>query len=166
MRKRERGWYWPWLVTAALSFTVGVNVVMLFAASGDGGNGYVVEPDYYRKAVDWDATMARQASSDALGWRATTSIARATADSAGLVVQVTDRTGLPLEGARFTAVLLHNSDAGHPLHSTLVETAAGRYEAMMPLVHDGRWEVRLEARRDADRFMSTQHAESSALTAN
>ncbi len=161
--QRTRGWYWPWLVTAALTFTVGVNVVMLFAASGDGGNGYVVEPDYYRKAVDWDVTMARQASSDALGWRATATIARSSADSAGLVVSVTDRDGMPLAGARFTAVLLHNRDAAHLVRSTLTETSAGRYEATMPLVHDGRWEVRLEARRAADRFMSIQHAESSAL---
>lgn len=160
-KRFRRGWQWPWLVTAALLFTVGVNVVMLFAASGD-RNGSVVEQDYYRKAVAWDETMARQAASDRLGWRARASFtAPVGAALPALVVQATDSAGAPLTGARFSAVLIHNADAAHPLRATLTETSEGRYEAPVGIAHAGMWEVRLEARRDGERFASTQRTEAS-----
>lgn len=154
----QRGWYWPWLVTAALLFTVGVNVVMVFAATSD-RNGSVVEPDYYRKAVDWDATMARRAASDRLGWTAQAALAGTAGDSATLVVRVADRDGAPVASARFTAELIHNLAAARPLRVTLAERDAGRYEARVPVAHAGQWEVRLEARRDADRFLATLRPE-------
>jgi nitrogen fixation protein FixH len=151
------GWQWPWLVTAALLFTVGVNVVMLVAASGD-ANGAVVEPDYYRKGVEWDLAMARRAASDRLGWRTSASIARV-GDGHALRVHATDSTGAPLTGARFVAVLIHNLDAARPVRATLEELGDGRYEAPVPIAHDGMWEVRLEARRDAARYTSSQRAD-------
>jgi nitrogen fixation protein FixH len=167
MMARGRGWYWPWLVTAALAFTVGVNVVMIFAATSD-ANGSVVEPDYYRKAVAWDQTMARAAESAKLGWRTRVALelpARdSMRDSTRLVVDVTGPDSQPVRGARFNAELIHNIDASHPLRVVLTETRAGRYEAMMPARRAGMWEVRLEARRDADRFVTSQRAEAAAPT--
>jgi hypothetical protein len=155
---RKRGWYWPWLVTASLLFTVGVNVVMLFAATGD-RNGAVVEPDYYRKAVEWDLTMARREASDRLGWVARASLLEAEGDSGTLVVEATGVDGAPVRGARFTGTLIHNRDAAHPTRAVLEERSAGRYESRVPIAHLGRWEVRLEGRRDAERFVTTLHAE-------
>jgi nitrogen fixation protein FixH len=153
----ERGWQWPLLVVAALLFTVTANVVMLVAASGD-ANGAVVEPDYYRKGVEWDRTMARRAASDRLGWHAAVSLPQA-GEGHALRVQATDSAGAPLTGARFVAVLIHNRDAARPLRATLEEVAPGRYEAPVTLAHAGMWEVRLEARRDAERYLGTQRAE-------
>lgn len=157
--KFRRGWYWPWFVVAALLFTVGVNVVMLFAAAGDGGNGYVVEPDYYRKALDWDRTMARQAASDSLGWSATATIKRGIRDSSKVVVRALGRDGTAVTGAQVSAILIHNRDAAHPLKVVLAEAEPGRYVTTAALPHAGRWEVRVEARRGAERFMATLHAE-------
>ena len=156
-RRRSAGWQWPLLVSAALLFTVGVNVAMLIAASSD-ANGTVVEPDYYRKAVDWDRTMALRAASARLGWHAT---AQLTADADGhrLRVTATDSAGAPVSGARFVAELIHNRDAARPLHAALEEREPGRYEAPVALAHAGMWEVRLDARRGTERFTSTQRAE-------
>lgn len=155
---RRRGWYWPWFVVAALGFTVGVNVVMMVAASSD-ANGSVVEPDYYRKAVAWDQAMARAAESAKLGWRTTVVLQRATADSARLVVEVTGADALPVRGARFSAELIHNADAARPVRAVLAESRDGRYEATVPVRRAGMWEVRLEARRDVERFVTSQRAE-------
>ena len=145
----RRGAHWPWLVTAALLFTVGVNVVMLFAANSD-RNGSVVEPDYYRKAVAWDSTMAHRAASDRLGWTASTSVRQ----SGAVVVRLVDRSGAPVSGARVTAVLIHNVDAGHPLQLTLRERETGLYSVGAPIAHPGRWEVRVGALRGEERFMA------------
>lgn len=162
---RSRGLIWPALVVAALLFTVGVNVVMLFAAAGD-HNGSVVEPDYYRKAVEWDRTMARRAESARLGWRASVELgALLTSTDAGsgasrpLVLTLRDSSGAAVEGADVLVTLIHNSDAAHPVGGALRATAPGRYELALAAAPSGRWEVRVEARRAADRFGSTLHVE-------
>lgn len=155
---RTRGWYWPWLVAAALFFTVGANVVMLFAANAD-RNGVVVEPDYYRKAVDWDRTMERQAASDRLGWRTDVALTGAGRVDAEVELRAIGADGRPVTGARFTATLIHNLDAARPVRVQLQEVGDGRYAATAALVHRGLWEVRLEGRRDADRYVGTLRAE-------
>lgn len=155
---RQRGWYWPWLVAGALGFTVLVNVVMMVAANSD-ANGAVVEPDYYRKAVAWDDAMARAAESARLGWRTTAALQRSPGDSARLVVRVVGPDAAPVRGARITAELIHNVDAAHPVRAVLGESADGRYEATVPVRRAGLWEVRLEARRDAQRFSTSLRAE-------
>lgn len=163
----RRGAYWPWLLAAALLFTVGANVVMLFAANSD-RNGSVVEPDYYAKAVAWDATMAQRRASDLLGWTATATVVRSRADagtaavSGGVVVHLRDRDGAALSGARVTAVAIHNADAGHPLELTLHERAPGLYGAGARIAHPGRWEVRVQAVRAAARFGATLIVEAEA----
>lgn len=164
--KFRRGAHWPWLVSAALLFTVGVNVVILFAANSD-RNGSVVEPDYYRKAVAWDSTMARRAASDRLGWTATATFAHRAggpADGGALVVRISDADGAPLSGAAVRAVLIHNLDAGNPQQAELREQGPGVYAGVATLSHPGRWEVRVEARRDQSRFAQVLFAEAEAAS--
>jgi nitrogen fixation protein FixH len=152
----KRGWQWPVLVTLALGFTVGVNFVMLYAAKAD-PNGTVVEPDYYRKAVEWDRTMARRSASVALGWTARASLS---VTPGSLVVQMSDSAGLAIDGAEVTATLIHNREASTPLVVTLTAAGDGAYAVALPAHRSGLWEVRVVARRGADRFESTQQAES------
>ena len=165
--KFRRGAHWPWLISAALLFTVGVNVVILFAANSD-RNGSVVEPDYYRKAVAWDSTMARRAASDRLGWTAMATLVRRAGDAAGsggIVVRITDRDGAPVRGAAGRAVLIHNLDAGNPQQAELHEREPGVYAGSVRISHSGRWEVRVEARRDESRFMRVIFAEAESASA-
>ena len=164
----KRGWQWPLLITLALLFTVGVNVVMLFAARGD-PNGTVVEPDYYRKAVEWDRTMARRAASDALGWTATATLGArtdsASADAgntdAAREVRVTlrDSTGTAIAAADVRVTLIHNTEASRLIEGTLTAQPNGDYTIAMRAPHAGLWEVRVTARRGAERFLATLHAE-------
>lgn len=156
---RAAGWYWPWLITAALLFTVGVNVVMLVAANGN-GNGVVVEQDYYRKAVDWDRTMERRAASDALGWVARVELRAAGQAPARLVVDLRDGTGAAITGAIVSATLIHNLAAATPIRAVLSTVAEGRYVADgLALRHPGQWEIRLEASRDGARFTEVVRVE-------
>jgi nitrogen fixation protein FixH len=155
---RLRGLQWPLLVTAALLFTVGANVVMLFAASGD-RNGSVVEPDYYRKAVDWDRTMARRAESARLGWLATAALGDLADARRTVEVTLTDSLGTAVGGAELTVTLIHNSDAAHPVVATLKSASAGEYHATVPALPRGRWEVRVEARHAAGRFGAILHVD-------
>ncbi len=165
----KRGWQWPLLVSLALLFTVGVNVVMLFAARGD-PNGTVVEPDYYRKAVEWDRTMARQAASDALKWTATASIGALTAagdassapsalSSREVRVVLRDSSGAAVPAADVRVTIIHNIEAAKLIEGSLTAQPNGDYAATLLAPHAGRWEVRVTARRGEERFLATLHAE-------
>ncbi len=151
---RQRGWYWPWLIAASLLFTVGVNVVMVFAATAD-PNGTVVEPDYYRKGVEWDRTMAQRAASERLGWSVRAEFEPGHGDSTRLVVHVTGRDSLPVLGVRSSVELIHNRAAARPMRAALVELGGGRYAAPLLLRHAGLWEVRLAGRRGSERLTIT-----------
>lgn len=174
----KRGWQWPVLVTLALGFTVGVNFVMLYAAKAD-PNGTVVEPEYYRKAVEWDRTMARREASAALRWTARASItasqgasiapsddatteatsAEPVATRRVLRVALTDSIAAAITDADVTATLIHNREASTPLVVALQANERG-YVVALPALRSGLWEVRLVARRGGERFESTLHAES------
>lgn len=153
----KRGWQWPVLIGLALAFTVGVNVVMLFAAGAD-PNGTVVEPDYYRKAVEWDRTMARRAASAALGWRATARIGGTNA-MRDLAVDLRDAQGVAIADAEVGVTLIHNREASTPLDAALAPSGDGRYAARVPLPHAGQWEVRIVARRGSERFETSLRVE-------
>lgn len=154
----KRGWQWPLLVVAALAFTVGVNVVMLFAAKAD-PNGTVTEPDYYRKAVEWDRAMARQAASAQLGWTAAATIGAAARDGRDVAVTIVDAEGRPLSGADVVVTLIHNLAAATHVEGHLLERESGRYSQRIAAPAAGRWEVRVEARRGEQRYTRTLHAE-------
>lgn len=164
MTMAKKGWYWPWLLALGMSGIVGVNVVMFFVANSD-ANGSVVEPDYYRKAVQWDSTMAHRAASDLLGWKASVALSADAAApgsptrAATLHVTLVDSAGAGVVGATVRAVLIHNADAGRPLALTLREQGGGRYGAELPLGHAGLWEVRVNAERAGERFATIAHTD-------
>lgn len=164
MREKQKGWYWPWLLAAGLLATVTVNTVMLFAANSD-RNGVAVEPDYYKKAVAWDSTMALQSESEALGWHVEASLSRderptASIATAGTVgVTLTDRDGAPLSGVNVAATLIHNTAPNDRITIPLKENAPGVYSAHSRLSYLGRWELRVLASRGAERFASILHPE-------
>lgn len=154
----KRGWQWPVLVSLALLFTVGVNVVMLFAAKGD-PNGTVVEPDYYRKAVEWDRAMARQSASDALQWTASAELGASTDASRLVRVVLRDSAGVAVPDADVRVTLIHNAEAAKLVEGALTAQPAGEYTGTLLAPHAGRWEVRVTARRGEERFLATLHAE-------
>ena len=53
----KRGWGWPVFLVGLLVAGVGVNLVLLVAATGD--PSFAVERDYYRKGMEWDRTLAQ-----------------------------------------------------------------------------------------------------------
>lgn len=161
---KQKGWYWPWLLAAGLLATVTVNTVMLFAANSD-RNGVAVEPDYYRKAVAWDSTLALQSESNALGWRADATVSRddrptASLTTAGNVtVTLTDRTGAAVTGVDVAVTLIHNTAPNDRIAIPLKENAPGVYSAFSRLSYLGRWELRVLASRGSERFASILHPE-------
>ena len=145
---------WPIGITAILGATVAANLVMMRVANND--PAFAVEPDYYRKAVFFDSTMAQTRRNRDLGWTAQT-----VADSivpgrpTRLRVVLRDEIAQPVLGAQVAATVLFNARANDLTTATLRDEGAGVYTATLPINTPGEWEVRVNATRDTSHFPSS-----------
>ena len=148
------GMGWPIGVAVILGATIVANIVVMRLASSD--PSFAIEPDYYRKAVKFDSTMAAESRSLALGWTATSTFVPS--DSVGrpmLVVNLADAQSAPVKGATVTVVALANARANDLLAATLREVSPGRYESTIAALFPGQWEVRIDAVRGAEHFVTS-----------
>ena len=148
------GMGWPIGVAIILGTTVAANLVVMRIANDD--PSFSVEPDYYRKAVHFDATMAQQRENVSLGWGIVTSL-----DPIGdgtntrLAVQLLDASRTPLTGARVAVMARFNARANDTLTAVLVEDTPGAYIATLPIARPGEWEVRVDATHGSQHFSAS-----------
>ncbi len=148
----KKGWYWPFLLVGLLASGVGVNLYFMSCAISD--PSFAVEPDYYAKAIAWDAHQAQARDNAELGW--TLELAVAPADPgtgrARVVASLLDRDGLPVPGLTVGLEAFHNARASQEVRSELVETAEQAYEADVAVSRPGFWEFRVAATRGTEVF--------------
>jgi nitrogen fixation protein FixH len=148
---------WPWVPALLLVSLLGTQLVVLSSALDD--PAFATEPDYYRKALDWDAQQARQRQSQALGWTAHATGAGAGHGERALSVSIADAQGAALSGAAVRAVAYSNARAARARELTFREVSPGVYRAELGAARPGIWELRLSATRGADRFEATLRVE-------
>jgi nitrogen fixation protein FixH len=147
------GRIWPWVPGLLLVGLIGSQLAILGSALDD--PTFATEDDYYRKAVDWDAHMARERQSIALGWSATARISDSTPLGSAVSVRLLDARGSALTAAQVHAVAFHNARAAHPLRLELRESEPGEYAADLGAAKPGLWELRLAATHGSDSFETT-----------
>lgn len=152
---------WPIAIAGVLAVTVAANAVLLYEANDR--EAATVEPDYYRKAVAWDSTLAQRARGAALGWRIDASLGAIARDGAPLTVRLTDPRGLPVAGAAIAVEAIHNLAASQPVHAALLPAPNGEYAARLPLAHAGLWELRFTVTRGAERFTASLRRDTSGI---
>lgn len=149
---------WPIGIATVLVATVVGNLVVMRVAGND--PAFAVEPDYYRKAVEYDATMAQERANAALGWTATSAFAPLTdGRDTPLRVTLADASGAAVSDATVRVVAMFNARSGDRLDAVLVPEGDGRYVTTLPVAWAGQWEVRIDATRGADRFTASQRVE-------
>jgi nitrogen fixation protein FixH len=142
---------WPIGVAVLLGATVIVNLWVMQIANAD--PAFAVEPDYYRKAVNYDSTIAQQRQNVTLGWAVDTRIGPiGDGRHTTLTVTLRDATTQPLTGARVAVMTRYNARANDTLTAVLTEAAPGQYETTLPIAHPGEWEVRVDATQNGARF--------------
>jgi len=147
----SKGWLWAWGPGLVLAALIGTQLTVLHSVLDD--PSFALEPDYYRKAVAWDARRDLERASQALGWHAQLAAAPAPqARGIELRVQLSDARGGPLGGAAVRVQAFANARAARVLEASLVESTPGTYTGEVPSSVLGLWEFRLEATRGADRF--------------
>jgi nitrogen fixation protein FixH len=117
---------------------------------------FAVEPDYYRKAVEWDRTMAQAARNAELGWTVSARLEPGAGDRARLVTLVRDRAGAPLTGAAVVVEAFPSARAREIASVALEPTGdAGVHAGLLPSSRPGLWELRLRVTRGAEVFTRT-----------
>lgn len=154
---------WPLALGALLGACVAFDLGVAFVASRD--PSFAVERDYYRKAVEWDQTMAQERRNTELGWSVDVTLVRAPAGGeTSVAARVSDRDGRAIESARLTVEALHNARARDVLAAPLVADGPGHYVAALPLRRAGLWELRLRVERGGDVFTEVVMRELGAAT--
>ena len=140
---------WAYVPAGLLAAMLGGLLTLAHIAGDD--PSFAVERDYYRKASDWNAEMAQRAENERLGFRADLTLARLPSGKHALSLELRDRAGAPVSGARVTAVAFHNARAGRHLELDLRPEATA-YTAEIPAQRPGLWEFRITALAGSDRF--------------
>jgi nitrogen fixation protein FixH len=145
---------WPWGIATVLALTVAGNAVIYYAAND--ANAAAVEPDYYRKAVEWDSTLAQADRNQRLGWTADVDLGPLeSGGTSEATIRLRDADGSPVSGARLGITAIHNAIATTPLHAVATTDSTGRARLTLPLGHHGLWEFRLEASRGTQRYTAS-----------
>lgn len=148
-----RGAYWPWFLTALLVGGVVLNVAMVLRAADD--PSFAIEPDYYQKAIDWDASRRAEYESQALGWsiELDVSLERRHHDGCLLVrTKLKDKFGRPIADADLSLDAVHLARSNRLLHASLSHHS-GDYSARLPGCRPGLWEFSFVAERGGERFL-------------
>jgi len=156
---KPRGWQWPAFVVVLLLMNAGLAAVMIYYATTD--KTFAVEPDYYRKAMNWDTFAAMRDASAKLGWSVQLRVRAAEDERARprLVLHVADREGEPVSDVQFRGVAFHRARASERLELAFANAGDGEYECEAAMSRAGLWEVRLIASRGRDVFETIEQVE-------
>jgi nitrogen fixation protein FixH len=148
----KRGMWWPIGVAGVLAATVAANIWVAVLANDD--PSFAIEPDYYRKAVAWDTTLAQARHNALLGWRLTPVMSAIASDGSSLLsARLTDSTGSAISGAviRVSALAVARASDVHDM--TLTPSAGtGNYAVRFDARRAGEWELRFDATLGAEHF--------------
>jgi hypothetical protein len=145
---------WIGIVVALLAMSVTGHAVLLFSAIYD--PSFAIEPDYERKAANWDEIQRLKRQSAELGW--TVSLGTTPGRQRGdvdLRLQLVDRLGDPITDATVELDAFHNARAGRILRGHPVHQADGVYEETLPARRSGVWEFRLNITRGEEVYVGT-----------
>ena len=144
-KRKDRGWWYPWIFVAAFLVVVGVNGIMITIAVTTFTG--LETKDHFEKGVKYDQAIAGAKAQEALGWSdAFAFTADASKPHAGLIdVKMTDKAGNAITGLDIKALVVRPVQDGYDTEVTLRHLGAGRYVGDIDVPLPGLWEIRLLA---------------------
>ena len=148
---------WPTIIITVLVAQIGFGIWMARLAGSD--PHFAIEPDYYNKAVNWDARMAQSRADRALGWQSTATLSRGTSGAGILDVSLTDSLGTAVVADSVLVEAMPVAHAQRVTRLTLTSEGAGYRGTLPDAGTAGLWEVRVRALRGRDIFTANVRAE-------
>lgn len=153
-REKRQGLLFLALVVGLLLASVGFMGYTLYRATSD--PTFAIEPDYYQKALKWDATQAERSQSAALGWDAQVEISRDTGGKGATLVRLRGPDGAAVAGASVEGVCFPFVRSNDRRTIEFKEREPGVYVAEIAYPVSGRWEFRLSAVRGDSKFIAAK----------
>lgn len=151
-QQRRSAWrFFPVALIASMALVVAVNAGMVYAAlhsfpgATEGDEGFMLSNHY-------DAVLNHAQREVALGWN----VAAQTDEKGRAVVVLTDRQGLPLQGATVAASAERPLGAPETQALAFHEIGVGRYVADAALPLRGQWDLTLTASAEANTVAVTR----------
>lgn len=155
-----RGMFWPALILLLLAGNACIVATTIYLATSDRSFG--VEPDYYRKAVDWDHEARLRRQGEQLGWAVEASLEPAARsgepgrlDVRLLGPQHDSAERATLDGAAVEFEVFAHARSADRQHGTLTGLGGGRYSAPVNIGRAGMWEIRLTVRLGSQTLTTT-----------
>jgi len=148
--RRARPNLWPFVPALLLGAVLAGLGTMAAIAIRD--PGFALEPDYYQKALAYDAEIEQRARNTELGWKVELGDIRARGRAAEIELALADAEGRPISGAtvEFEAFAVARSSLRTTARAP--ETTPGIYRARVDGARGGLWEIRVDATLAGSRF--------------
>jgi nitrogen fixation protein FixH len=148
---------WPIYLGGLLAMPIVASAALVWVATRPDSPRPIT--GYYEAARAWDAGAAVEEASRQLGWTVLYEVPADVPHYPGMPrpvdVRVADREGRPVTGLAGTLFAIRPSDSRRNQAGRLTELpqTAGSYRTLVLLDEPGAWELRLDARQDALRFV-------------
>jgi nitrogen fixation protein FixH len=148
---------WPIYLGGLLAMPIVASAVLVWVATRPDSPRPI--KGYYEAARSWDADAAVEDASRQLGWSVRYDLPADVPHYAGMArpvdVRVADRHGKPVSGLAGTLVALRPADArsGQAGELTELPQQPGSYRTLVRLDEPGTWELRIDAKQQALRFV-------------
>lgn len=144
-----RGRFIPWIIVAFfISFILLLSSFVWIAFEHQPS---LVTEHAYDKGLAYNATLAKEAEQEKLGWHATI-----TADNAQISFALNDASGQAITDAEVKGWLVHPAAKTQDQQFSLAETRPGIYVAPIPGNTQGLRDVRMTALKDGTQFQASR----------
>lgn len=140
----------PGIVFLLLGVNATIVGITVYLANSD--RSFAVEPDYYQKALRWDAQVQQREQTLALGWDVRLDPGAQGAAGRHVQISIRDRDGRPVEGARVRVTAFPAARAADRFGAEFDPSEPGVYRADMDLAQPGLWEFDVLATRGGDQY--------------
>ncbi len=144
----------PWIFVGGMVFVVAVNAGMVTMALKTFPG--LAHDAAFERGLAYNRVLAEVDRQERLGWTLRTAFAPAAPHDGNLRVQLNDRDGQALSGAKLLVTFVRPVGGETPVQVELSEEASGSYVAPVRLPSSGQWDARVSVTRSGERFESTQ----------
>jgi len=153
-RRRQPGWYIPWLLLPPFLVVLAANGALVhYAFSSFSG---LTSEHASEEGAHYNAALAAAKAQAERGWQVSISFAGAGPLKGRVEADLRDRDGKPLTGAEVSASLLRPTSAGADEAVRLAETGGGHYGAGIAVRMPGIWDLRLVVRHPAGSYQQVK----------